>query len=311
MGEATVIEETGVFQRLRRSYLLALSLIALSLLAEHLLVESFLEEQARDANIINVAGRQRMLSQRITKLSILPPDSERTARLVADIREWHDRHAWLKDQLPGTPVLPRLVALDSLMQELADLARTQDAGSVVHDRSEAYLSRMDAIVNEISVAATARVNRLRQTKQWITVGVGVVLLLELLFIFQPINRFVQRQFAALRQEKSAQTAARALAEQAAREKATSLRELRALNQAIDRAALFATLRSDGSVIHLSRKFADLLGWKAGDARRPTLAEWLHPDEGRRAYFSEHVAATRAGDWHGEWCIENRDGKTFW
>jgi len=319
--------DSRLFNRLRSSYLLALSLIALALIGEHFLVESFLNEQAKDANIINVAGRQRMLSQRIAKLSLLENNPATRATIAADVAEWTSRHEWLKVQLAADGVLPQLIALDTLMAEIGQRvqplqqgAGPQDAMKVkgqstaasgLNARSESYLSRMDVIVGEISQAATNRVNRLRTTKKWITLAVGGILLLELLFIFQPISRFVRRQFRVLEKEKSAQAEARQLAERAVREKATSMGKLTALNQAIDRAALFATLRADGSILHLSRKFAELLARPTVNYGRETIAHWLHQEEGRQSFFSELITASRGGDWHGEWQIMNQQGEAYW
>lgn len=317
---ATTSSDARVFTRLRRSYLLALSLIALAIMAEHFLVESFLEDQAKDATIINVAGRQRMLSQRITKLSLLPLPAENDALLNEDLITWQERHEWLQQQLVDDPVLPDLLVLDSTINELAIMAkvmaRTQDAEEVERQRSlnalsETFLERMDAIVDKITAAATARVDRLRRTKTWIALGTGGVLLLELLFIFQPISRFVRRQFEQLNVEKKAQAEARLLAETAVREKDHSLRELYALNQAIDQAAIFATLRHDGNILHLSRKFAKILGVPEGSEARGYLTDYLHSDEDRQSYFSELIAGTRSGNWQGEWQIKTRNGQLHW
>lgn len=305
----------GVFLRLRRAYLLALSLIALALLVEYFLVESFLDEQARDATIINVAGRQRMLSQRIAKLSLLPVAAATNAALDADLTEWAERHAWLKFRLVDDPVRPKLDALDKAIERVENAARTQDAGevetqSLVAD-SETFLQQMDDIVGEITVAATARVTRLRKAKRWIGLVTAGLLLMELLFIFRPIGRFIRGQFRQLRVEREAQIAARELAEVAVEEKQRSFSELHALNQAIDQAAIFATLRHDGEIIHLSRKFANLLSSRTNNHGAAPLAELLHPDEGRQTYFSELINGTRAGDWQGEWQIEPADGVPRW
>lgn len=318
--------DTRLFSRLRRSYLLALSLIALALLGEHLLVESFLNEQAKDANIINVAGRQRMLSQRIAKLGLLPGADNGARTLGADLDDWFNGHDWLTGQLADDPVLPQLEALDTLMMEISELsvglrdfsARPQDAVEVnrskalLTDRSDVFLSRMEIIVGELSAAATARVDKLSRTNAWINLGVGGILLLELLFIFQPISRFVRRQFRVLQGEKAAQAEARLVAEQAVRDKTASLRELYALNLIIDRAALFATLHPDGTIVHLSRKFSELLGITNENVPAGTLLErYLHPDEGRRGFFAETIAGARTGNWQGEWQIRNRAGTDHW
>lgn len=305
----------GVFLRLRRAYLLALSLIALALLVEYVLVESFLDEQARDATVINVAGRQRMLSQRIAKLSLLPADETNNDALKEDLEEWSERHEWLKETLATDPVLPKLRTLDEAIERVGNAARTRDAEkvetqSLVAD-SETFLQQMDNIVGEITVAATARVTRLRKAKRWIGLITAALLLMELLFIFRPIGRFIRRQFGQLRVEREAQAGARQLAEVAVEEKQRSLRELHALNQAIDQAAIFATLYHDGGIMHLSRKFADLLNIRTDEYGSASLAELLHPDEGRQTYFSELINGTRTGDWQGEWQIELANGTPRW
>ena len=325
MPEQTAADNR-LFARLRYSYLLALSVIGLALLGEHLLIENALDAQAKDANIINVAGRQRMLSQRIAKIGLAPATDVENNSLNDNLSDWFSGHELLTEQLENDPVLPQLEALEMLMAQIkkrsVDLqgfsARTQDAVEVVKSKeqlntlSDTFLSRMEIIVGRISVAATNRVNKLRRTKSWINLGIGAILLLELLFIFQPISRFVRRQFVALRKEKVAQAEARLVAEEAVRAKEVSLRELSALNQIIDRAALFATLHPDGSIIHLSRKFADLLG--LGTESIPvghSLERYLHPGEERQSYFAETIASARTGNWQGEWQISDPAGTEHW
>ena len=51
-------------RRLTFGYVISLAAVAALLLVGHALVESYLRRQAHDASLVNVAGRQRMLSQR-------------------------------------------------------------------------------------------------------------------------------------------------------------------------------------------------------------------------------------------------------
>ncbi|MEM9930539.1 MAG: sensor histidine kinase, partial [Bacteroidota bacterium] len=166
-------------------------------------------------------------------------------------------------------------------------------------------------VGRLEAAATARVDRLQRTKRWITLATIGVLLLELLFIFQPISRFVHQQFAKLRVEKNNLEAANERAEEAFKDREASLQELFALNRAIDQTALFATLREDGSVLQLSRKFAQLLQVKEKPDTFLLLADLLHPDEGARAEYIQRIAGIRARDWQGEWHILSRSGQEYW
>ena len=55
------------FSKLSRLYIIALSTIAFSVIISQILVRNHLNNQESDSTVINVAGRQRMLSQRLTK----------------------------------------------------------------------------------------------------------------------------------------------------------------------------------------------------------------------------------------------------
>ncbi len=55
------------FDKLSRLYIIALSTIALSVIISQVLVRNHLDTQISDSTVINVAGRQRMLSQKLTK----------------------------------------------------------------------------------------------------------------------------------------------------------------------------------------------------------------------------------------------------
>ncbi len=57
-------------KKIKHIYLVALSLIAISITVSFLLSQKFTIKTLNDANLVNVAGRQRMLSQKISKASL-------------------------------------------------------------------------------------------------------------------------------------------------------------------------------------------------------------------------------------------------
>ena len=298
--------EQRVFSRLRRAYLLALSLIALALIGEWLFVDGFLIDQEKDAEIINVAGRQRMLSQRIAKMVALGDADPRP-----EITEWDRRHAWLKSELKNTSERADLVALDSLVTELSTAAAlpAADVGRV-NALSDDFLRRMDAVVGTLSAAATRKVDRLQRVNQWLTLLTLGILFLELLFIFRPISDFIRQQFVRIDSERVAQEEARRASEVAVAEKDATLRQLYALNAAIDEAALFASLRADGSIIHLSKKFRALLG-RGEVPGKLSFAEVLNHREGRRIRMAEVLRNVTVTPWRGEWALTGGAGEERW
>lgn len=61
------VAEKITFKNLRRWYLFALWTIAITIILSQLLIQYNLKQQLSDSKIINISGKQRMLSQRITK----------------------------------------------------------------------------------------------------------------------------------------------------------------------------------------------------------------------------------------------------
>src|SRR6185503_18155860 len=59
------------FTRLGTWYVLALSVIATVAIVGQLLIQNHLKDQRADSRVVNVAGKQRMLSQKITKSLLL------------------------------------------------------------------------------------------------------------------------------------------------------------------------------------------------------------------------------------------------
>ncbi len=58
-------------KNLNRSYIIALLLIAVVIAVGQLLSQSIISKSKEDARIINISGRQRMLSQKISKASLI------------------------------------------------------------------------------------------------------------------------------------------------------------------------------------------------------------------------------------------------
>jgi len=85
--------ETGISNFLTRRYTVALLIIAVTLITSHLLMLEHMGKLKAAGSAINYAGRQRMLSQRLTKEALLLESGRSDAkavreRLRADASEW-------------------------------------------------------------------------------------------------------------------------------------------------------------------------------------------------------------------------------
>src|SRR5690242_737972 len=88
------------FRHLGRWYILALSAIAAISILGQILIQRHLADQFYDSQVVNLAGRQRMLSQRIAKITLSLKSyqsSEERERIADDLSE--ALHVWQVTQL--------------------------------------------------------------------------------------------------------------------------------------------------------------------------------------------------------------------
>src|SRR6516225_7392450 len=71
-----ILTQRQLAKRLQKLYILALSAIALGSIIGQLVIQYCIGQQQSDAKVVNLAGRQRMLSQRLCKTSILLANPE-------------------------------------------------------------------------------------------------------------------------------------------------------------------------------------------------------------------------------------------
>ena len=202
-------------RRLSRRSVVALGLIAVTVTSVCAGVLVTLHARTVDSRVVNLAGRQRMLSQRITKAALLarrdaaPPP----ASFGADLREWADVHHGLLDGdgdrgLPGVSSPETYAALDALTPEVAGVRSAAAAvGSALAagdpaaaDRSLARLLRherrflggMDRVVFALDAESSGAIRRL-----WSGVGVAWAVMMGLLvalgrYVFRPTIHGVVR-----------------------------------------------------------------------------------------------------------------------
>ena len=333
--------EHKTFQRFSQLYLIALSIIALSILGSQLLVQRHLINQLSDAKVVNIAGRQRMLSQRITKELLLLDRSKEPTQidsifisLQSNFLQWQKAHFGLQNGdkslgIPGSEnpeVIRQFQKLNPVFQEIANqiieinhvlreskisnLKKISKHVSKVLEKEPVFLTQMDAIVNQLSKEAQTKVKDLRN-KEWLlfTLGLGIIAA-EILLLFRPA---AQRIRLTIRELVEAREKSSELLNRSAilyKEKEQSLRELKALNFAVDQAVLFASANIDGRVIHLSNKLIELLSLKPNEIKGE-LAELLSTKEGEQEYLKTLIKRSRSSIWSGEVRITTRDQQTCW
>lgn len=210
-------------------YITALSLIALLILFAYALIRVELVKQASDAPVINLAGRQRMLSQKLTKEVLLiagNPSIEERKRyrdiLKNSLITWTAVHEGLQYgnaalQLPGNnspevrnlfdQMEPYFQAIRRSAETILALSEEELSRLSVHspvvqnivEASPQYLELMDRIVFQYDKEARSRVDLLKHYETYIVLIVLVLLVLEAFLIFRPVVNKVRKAYDELRQ----------------------------------------------------------------------------------------------------------------
>ena len=202
MSTQQFLETKTSVQRIGRSYLLAVFIIGLAIVAEVVLTETVLVKQSGSNKIVNVAGRQRMLSQRIAKDRLLTEVNPAVIQnLEVDIQEFEDAHAWLKVQLEGYEIYTRLTELDEAVRwfgrvDELNLSGTQQQAKFLEE-TDSFLAQMEIIVTEYSDSADATLAKFIFAKRAITLITLLLLGLEYMFLIRPLLKLVKQQIGHL------------------------------------------------------------------------------------------------------------------
>ena len=199
--------------RLKLVYGIALTFIALTLLSSSFLMQYAIKRNDGDSRVINLSGRQRMLSQRLTKcvLALEQPTSsdvrsQRVKELTESFVSWKAAHLGLqhgdvKLGLPQRENSPEIGALFAKMDPfykaiVKELDRLLSAGkfdpAALHTTSEVmltnesgFLTKMDQITFLFDKESKERIFSLQRLEIIFLIVGLLILAFEFLFIFRP------------------------------------------------------------------------------------------------------------------------------
>ncbi|MFV9550793.1 ATP-binding protein [Algibacter sp. PT7-4] len=333
--------DQSTFDKLRRLYIIALSTIAVSVIVSQILIRKHLSGQESDSTVINVAGRQRMLSQKLTKDVVslsAETNQENRVLLKNKIKEtlklWELSHYALQHGndslgLPKknskkvtrkfkqlNPVFDTIskashaiINVIDLFPELSHKSYKIDIDKVKANESN-FLNLMDNIVNQYDIEANEKVEWLRKLELWLTALTLLILLGEFLFIFWPAAKSVKAVLAdLLKAEKQAKKMAFD-ADELSIAKEKSIKELRALSRVMDETLLFARISPNGNVIHFGDKFSRL--FKCSKFKETTLF-WnvLSVVENEQLVLEDIIVKHKKTGWQGEVKSTTKDGHNVW
>jgi serine phosphatase RsbU (regulator of sigma subunit) len=204
--------------RLTLTYWIALSLIALLSIVSYILMRVSLQTKEADSRLLNLAGRQRMLSERLIKTALIlehplrnKPFDENKGELEQSFDQWvqiqiglekGDKHIGLpgKNSPEATKILNEMyqsfsilkkafeIILNTQYEEFNMRPKIKIAIDMLVSYDEKYGKYMNDLIDLYDKEAKQRLER----SQYLAFSVGIltliVLALELIFIFRPSVR---------------------------------------------------------------------------------------------------------------------------
>jgi two-component system sensor kinase FixL len=207
---------SSLVRPLSRRYLLVLVSVAALVLLDQAILQPLLVRLNFYAPVINLAGRQRMLSQKVTKevLSLLATDEAtvrdfRRKELLVALEQWTAAHRALLDGDPTTGMQPVQSSVAMAMhnfepafeairtaayaigadRSVFDISSTSSTVAIILDQEPVYLRGMEKVVAMLEESAKARVAWLR--------GCGVVAMTAVILLLLGVYFVVLRPAANL------------------------------------------------------------------------------------------------------------------
>lgn len=326
------------FKNLRRWYFFALWTIAVTVILSQILVQYNLEQQLSDSKIINISGKQRMLSQKIVKEVLIlhyvsdTVSQKQISHLKNVLQLWkttqnalengNDSLAFPKEKSETlstlysniNPIFNSITkATDTFLLNLEQnntLAENQKLVQTILKNEGNFLLRMNQIVSQYDLEAHEKVTEQRKIEYWIFAFTLCVLLLEFFFIFKPTNKKIEKLIAKLLASEKKALKLAYDTEVISEIKENSVKELKSLNYAMENTLLYCRIAPDGSIIHIGEKFAKLINYTKFSSNKK-FSEVLTTDEKEQINIDRVIFEKQRSGWTGEIKIINKEAQTFW
>jgi diguanylate cyclase (GGDEF)-like protein len=197
-----------------KRYAVALILILSVLTVSHFIESYALKNAQKDAEVIALSAKQRMLSQQIVRFArntVASGDRESADQLARTVHEFEGAHQKLmadaeRETSLGRLYLARTPSTDEIVKDYITLARSVPRASypqAVFDELE--YKGTGLVLERLEEAVTTYDERARKQSNWVhalqritLLVAGFIVLLEALLIFLPAHRSVRQKMTELR-----------------------------------------------------------------------------------------------------------------
>jgi len=322
------------FTSLSKIYLLALGIIAFLVLISQVLIQSALSKSDLDAYIINIAGRQRMISQKISKNILLLKSPLYINRNIHEelnelIDEWEKSHIILQKNLLSLPKsvkkqklenlfnpveieIRELIELSTKIQNLSekDISLVNSSVQAFFSKESAFLDKMNSYVNGYEKYASEKINQTK-TIEYITFGLVMLLLLaEIIFLFKPAANKIRTSIKELITTKNEALELADKANTAVKQKNETLSELQILQKAINQTLFFARIDKNGTILSSGKRMQEVLN-KQKNSHKHIIYENLGLSESDQILLQELISAEKGALYHHEFNVDISAAEIEW
>lgn len=324
--------DRSTFRYFNIMYATALSAIAIVTIISYFLVQQIISQQENDSNIINVAGRQRMLSQAISKNVLLIRDDqsfeEYKYKLEKSFLIFKQNHIALSSGDTSLNLdTPYSVEIKRMFSDISPYFNEIDRGvkgildeypynlevykKLVLNNEAAFLIRMDEIVYQIAEEAKERSESLRQLESILLYVVLFTLFLEVVFIFNPVGNKIRKVITDLVESESKANILAAEIRDANASLVKSNKDIRDINFALNEATILIKTDAEGNIIHANHHYCNITKYNFEQLKGKLLFE--NNMGGEESVIYEHIrnVEKREHMWQGEIYDHAKDFTFFW
>lgn len=198
-------------------YLLFFLSIVVLVIANRVNINNEISRNLSYTKTLNVSGRQRMLSQKLTKLCYM---SMSGAAVQPEINEaltlWRGAHTRLMESQDGVSIRsvdhPEVVEMfehitpvyEALFKDFTIVSNQgidEELMSRIHEKEKEYLQQMDAIVTRLEENATADLIASKKKQSLLALGSGVFLVLEMIVFIYPYHKRLVNAYKKVKRQQ--------------------------------------------------------------------------------------------------------------
>lgn len=225
------IKYTKVVKSIRKRYIFALSIIVLALILSQIIVQYNINNGMSYSRTINISGRQRMLSQKISKdvYAIYLADNKETIdfyinELESSIELWKKSNIYLQEGNLSEGISgvnskevkdmflkieePHKIIINAsndiihmVRNNTYDKSILLDKIRLIESNERIFLKGMDDIVFQYDLEAKEKILMIRNIEIALLVITLILILFEVLFIFMPAEKNIIRAFKEINESR--------------------------------------------------------------------------------------------------------------